>query len=649
LAIEAMRLPLLGALALGASALAAPAVGESWVPVGPPGGDVRSLAADPRDPSRIYLGTADGVFYRSEDAGRHWRRLSPGFPLRGQSLDDIVVDPEGGLYVGYWTVETNNGGGVARSTDGGETFTILKGIEGQAVRALAQAPSAPNVLVAGTLTGVFRSGDAGRTWRRISPEGHIDLKNVGSVAFDPGAADTIYAGTWHLPWKTRDGGRTWYPISKGLIDDSDIMTLTVDRQRPPVIYATACSGIYRSVDAAARWTKIRGIPSSSRRTRAFAQSPNDPQLLLAGTTEGLWLSRDGGAAWQQATRKDIVLNAVLALPSGVVLLGADGIGVLRSDDGARTFTASNDGFSERFVSRLAFDAQGGRILVGIWGDRRHGGVLAASDPRGPWTRLAEGLEGREVLALATSGPTVLAGTDDGLFAWTPSAGAWTRLPTLVARVEAHPRVNDIAVVSGQEWMLATSKGLLRTADAGRTWQRTAVNVPGPASVVAVSPRDARLVLAATAIGFYRSVDGGVSWTSAAGMLEGAEPHRLVFLPTDDQVAFTATSRGLFRTVDRGVKWARHPGGVPFTDITGLASDGARTLYASDFGTGGVFRSADGGETWRRFPAEGLVTERVWTLAVDPRAPDRVFAATPSGGLHLFHQPAAARAAGGSSE
>ncbi|HET9315024.1 MAG TPA: hypothetical protein VFQ51_05515 [Vicinamibacteria bacterium] len=645
-----MRLSLLGALALGASALAASAGAESWIPVGPPGGDVRSLAADPRDPSRIYLGTADGVLYRSDDGGRRWRRMAPGFPTRGQSLDDIVVDSDGGLYVGYWTVETNDGGGVARSTDGGQTFTVLKGIEGQAVRALAQAPSAANVLVAGTLTGVFRTGDSGRTWRRISPEGHIDLKNVGSVAFDPGAADTIYAGTWHLPWKTRDGGRTWYPISKGLIDDSDIMTITIDRQRPPVVYATACSGIYKSVDAAARWSKIRGIPSSSRRTRAFAQSPNDPQLLLAGTTEGLWLSRDGGATWQQATRKDLVLNAVLALPSGVVLLGADGIGVLRSDDGARTFFASNDGFSERFVSRMAFDPQGGRILVGIWGDRRHGGVLTAPDARGPWTRLAEGLEGREVLALATSGPSVLAGTDDGVFAWTASAGAWTRLPTIVGRIEAHPRVNDIAVVSDQEWMLATSKGLLRTADAGRTWQRTAVNVPGPASVVAVSPRDPRLVLAATAIGFYRSVDGGMSWTSAGGMLDGAEPHRLLFLPTNDTVAFTATSRGLFRTMDRGVNWARHPGGVPFTDITGLASDPrGQTLYASDFGTGGVFRSGDGGETWRRFSADGLVTERVWTLAVDPRAPDRVFAATPSGGLHLLHQPAAARAAGGSSE
>jgi hypothetical protein len=138
------------------------------------------------------------------------------------------VDPEGGLYVGYWTVQTNDGGGVGRSTDGGETFTLLPGISGQAVRALAQAPSAPHVLVAGTLTGVFRTGDGGRSWRRISPEGHVDLKNVGSVAFDPGAADTIYAGTWHLPWKSFDAGASWHPVHSGMIDDSDVFTLTVD-------------------------------------------------------------------------------------------------------------------------------------------------------------------------------------------------------------------------------------------------------------------------------------------------------------------------------------------------------------------------------------------------------------------------------------
>ena len=116
------------------------------------------------------------------------------------------------------------------------------------------------------------------------------------------------------------------------------------------------------------------------------------------------------------------------------------------------------------------------------------------------------------------------------------------------------------------------------------------------------------------------------------------------------MAFAATSRGLFRSTDAGANWSRHAGGVPFTDITGLATDAlGRTLYASDFTTGGVFKSADGGESWRRMSVAGLVTERVWSLAVDPRSPEKVFAATPSGGLHVLRQAASGTAAGGSPE
>src|SRR5687768_10743607 len=204
---------------------------QSWVPVGPPGGDVRSLAADPRDPRRVYLGTSDGMLYRSDDGGRRWQRLTPGFPLRGVSLDDIVVTPSGVVLVGYWEVH-ESGGGVARSVDGGRTFTVLEGIRGQAVRALAVAPSNPDMIAAGALSGVFRSPDGGRSWRRITPEGHPDLRNVGSIAFDPVDPRIIYAGTWHLPWKTTDGGRMWQPVNTGMIDDSDVMTLTVDRFNP---------------------------------------------------------------------------------------------------------------------------------------------------------------------------------------------------------------------------------------------------------------------------------------------------------------------------------------------------------------------------------------------------------------------------------
>ena len=77
-------------LACGALAAARTASAQAWIPVGPPGGDVRSLAADPRNPERIYLGTADGVFYRSDDGGLRWVRQAPGFPERGYSLEGAI-------------------------------------------------------------------------------------------------------------------------------------------------------------------------------------------------------------------------------------------------------------------------------------------------------------------------------------------------------------------------------------------------------------------------------------------------------------------------------------------------------------------------------------------------------------------------------
>jgi photosystem II stability/assembly factor-like uncharacterized protein len=304
------------------------------------------------------------------------------------------------------------------------------------VRALAIAPSNPDIVVAGTLTGVFRSRDAGATWQRITAADDPELRNVESVAVDPGYPDIIYVGTWHLPWKTVDGGGTWRSVKTGIIVDSDIFTITLDKRDPQTVYATACSGMYRSFDGGTRFTKFRGIPSSSRRTRSFAQDPERPDSLYAGTTEGLWATDDNGTTWRLTTQKTLVVNKVLVLPGGSVLIGTDGAGVLRSGDGGKTWFTSNTGFSERFVSRMTFDPATRRMMVGIWGDRNHGGVFAAPGPRGPWTKLGSGLEGREVLSLAVAGAGILAGTDDGLFL-SVGAGSWRRLPTVIADLDVH--------------------------------------------------------------------------------------------------------------------------------------------------------------------------------------------------------------------
>ncbi len=154
-------------------------------------------------------------------------------------------------------------------------------------------------------------------------------------------------------------------------------------------------------------------------------------------------------------------------------------------------------------------------------------------------------------------------------------------------------------------------------------------------------------MAATPLGFFRSVDGGDTWAQISSGLGDVQVHTVAFVPSDDRVLFAATPQGLFRSGDQGVTWGRATGGIPWADITGLAihPDG-RTIYASDFARGGVFRSIDAGGTWERMPGEGLASERIWTLAVDPTSPERLLAASPTGGLHLMLPPAAPAAAAG---
>lgn len=625
-------LVVLAALAFAVAAHAAPARDWTWTPVGPPGGNVRALAGDPQTPERVYLGTGDGVLYRSDDGGRRWARLHPGFPHRGCSLDEIAVGGSGVVYVGFREVD-GHGGGVARSADGGRTFTLCRGIGGESVRALAIAPSDERVIAAGTLSGVFLSRDGGASWARISPADHPDLRNIESLAFDPRDARALYAGTWHLPWKTSDGGATWTPAHRGMIDDSDVMTLTVDRSHPHLLYATACTGIYRSNDGAMSWSKLGGIPESSRRTRAFARSPDDPNLLLAGTTEGVWVSEDRGVTWRLTTSRSLVVNAVVVQPDGTIILGTDEAGVLRSADHGATWVESNAGFNERFVSRQLFDPVTHRVVVAAWGVRHHGGVFVADEVFGPWRRIGDGLEGREVLSLALLGDAIVAGTDSGLFTLPAGADRWLRLPTRLDGREVNPRVTDLVASPGR-LVAATASGLMFSADAGRTWTQSLPDSGGVAALAA-SPADPDVVIAVTRQGFYGSADGGASWTPAAGPL-AVTPHALAFVPGQPRALLLTTSGGLYRSHDLARSWQRVDGGAPHADLTGLAvNPDGRTIYVSDFTRGGIFRSTDGGASWSRATSNGLASDRVWLLGINPAAPDQVVAAAAAGGLHVL--------------
>src|ERR1700676_5085518 len=133
----------LGLAAIALAAASTPA--QTWRQVGPPGGTVISLEADPHDTNRLYLGTSDGHVFFSNDEGAHWQLLSRIGTGQDDVITHILIDSRDGnrLFASTWTLYSG-GGGVYRSDDAGHSWTLI-GLAKENVRALAQSPTHPDV------------------------------------------------------------------------------------------------------------------------------------------------------------------------------------------------------------------------------------------------------------------------------------------------------------------------------------------------------------------------------------------------------------------------------------------------------------------------------------------------------------------------
>src|SRR6266853_2842510 len=415
---------------------------QRWLPVGPDGGTVRSLTFDPKNPDRIFLGGRRVNLKLYADNGTNWSRFARLGSSAEMVLDHIVIDPidPRNMFVAAWNAQLpSSDGDLFRSKDAGKTWEIVADLHGKSLRALSMAATNQKTLVAGALDGIYRSHDGGHAWERISPENHAEIKNIESIAIDPVNPDVIYAGTWHLPWKTEDGGKTWHSIKKGVIDDSDVFSIVIDPSQPENLFISACSGIYRSDSAGELFRKIQGIPYSARRTRMLRMDPVDHNTVYAGTTEGLWKTTDSGTTWKHMTGSNIIINEVLIDPRqpSRVLLATDRGGVLSSDDGGVTFTASNRGFTHRQAAALLVDRSNNAVLyAGVLNDKEFGGVFVSRDSGQTWKQASDGLDGRDVFVLRQAADgSLIAGTDHGIFALRQNTARWTPRNVLAGKAE----------------------------------------------------------------------------------------------------------------------------------------------------------------------------------------------------------------------
>src|SRR6202041_3903437 len=143
---------------------------RQWSVLGPDGGDVRSLAYDPHNPDRVFLGTSTGVIFVSDDGGHNWSRFAKLGADDDYVLDHMAFDPQNSknIFVSAWSVQDQNAGELFRTRNGGQDWEALPGMHGKSVRAMAISASDNKVIVAGALDGVYRSNDGGNNWQRIS-------------------------------------------------------------------------------------------------------------------------------------------------------------------------------------------------------------------------------------------------------------------------------------------------------------------------------------------------------------------------------------------------------------------------------------------------------------------------------------------------
>ena len=598
-----------------------------WRPVGPAGGDARAFAAVPGEPSHLYMGTTNSWVYESEDRGANWHRLSKLDASDELILDHIIVDPvnPATVYVAAWTVDHPDGG-LWVSHDGARSWSAIEGLRGQSIRTFTQAPSDPKMFFAGTLEGVFRSTDAGATWTQISPAGSREIHEVESLAIDPLDPNIIYVGTWHLPWKTTDGGKTWRNIKQGLIDDSDVFSIIIDPSQPRTVFLSACSGIYKSENAAELFHKIQGIPSSARRTRVLKQDPVNHQIVYAGTTEGLYKTVDGGKTFQRMTGPNVIVNDVFVDPRDPnhVLLATDRSGVLYSKDASSSFMAMNEGFSGRKVEALLVDnGNPARILAGVANDKTYGGVFVSNDGGLAWNHIGEGLEGRDVFALAQAPDgTVLAGTNHGIFildsgavdAANHSSGKVAPLPPNKTKPASraprslgtpiyHPNEVDVSLGIPSSTARWNPRNTIQNTVVKQTTEvqrgkKVAIERQVKDKAFELNGRvyaldlSGEAWLASTSSGLLTSRDQGASWQG--GPVMGSSE----YLTTAAHGSTLAAARrdAVVVSTDAGQTWASSqlPANVTHIHRAIFSADGTLWLGARE----GVFFSRDQGRTWQ---------------------------------------------------
>ena len=576
--------------------------GKSWTHLGlDDTHHIGRIAIDPRNPDVVFVAAIGKLYsaseqrgvFRSTNGGRTWSKVLG--PDANVGAVDVVIDPSDSkvVYAALWATRrppwftyapTNGpGGGLFKSVDGGSTWTkMTKGLPAVGIgrSGIAVCPSNPKRLYAvvdclvpepGAPTapagpfapasgqgGVFRSDDAGATWRRLSG--------------DP--------ALW---------GRGWY-----------FEKIAVDPHNADIVYVPNVS-VSRSMDGGTTWVPLRGSPGGDDYHQAWV-SPDDPDTMIVASDQGAIITRNARAAdplavtWSswlnQSTAQVYHISVDYRFPywvtgaqqdSGAVAVRSRGkFGQISTRDWEPIAPGGESGYTagDPLHPGVVFGGTGER-----WDLEMNAPVPGTSAPRGPdanrgdWT---------QPLVISKADPRMMFYGSQYVFRTTDGARTWVRLSDDLTR--PNPGVPATLDATAAEHVDRNGKrGVVYTI------------APSPLHVALVwAGTDDGLVYVTTDQKTWRDVTpAGVTAWSRVTMLEASYHDVNVAYATVDRHQLEDFAPYVYRTRDQGRTWQAITKGLPPNVYCHTIKADPQRRGLLFVGTErGAFVSFDDGDTWQ---------------------------------------------------
>ena len=677
--------------------------GVTWMPIFDQFTNVDSIGAiqvAPSDPNVIYVGTGDSVqgslgdgMYKSVDAGTTWTHIGLEDTTK---INKLVVDPKDPNIVVASTQgdARHNGQGIYRTTDGGKTWeNTLRPENANGTRDVEYAYDAPNLMFATAQgnaggpgggfgggggggaaapagpappngTALFKSTDAGKTWKKVDTlPPYVGRISVAVAMHTDGQRLYVVGGALQGGsglYRSDDQGATWQHMAGndtriGNGQGAYSSGVWVDSQNPDVLY-TVSTTVYRSTDGGKTFTGFKGAPGGEDPHDIWID-PTNGQRMLFGMDQGPGVTLDGGKTWSGYYQIPIAqvykISTDTRYPYWVLASQQDTGAIMtrsRSDQGQITIvdwaplpssefgTVVPDPLHPNIVYGVGYGAAQGPGMIkidlntGQWGNVSPAFGADANRytaGRDFWKRFDTAFEPKAMYV----GYQCILVTRDGAQTWKAFSPDLTTpkgqpmVPCGQAPAVAAPTAAT-SVAAGPPVVATQGAG----APAGRGRGRGAApTTPAGAPAAATTP--------AAPAGGGRGGGGSISDFSLSTVKPG--------------VVWSGSSNGqIYRTVDAGVTWTNVtnfpdlPPNANFVTVEAGHTD-VNTAYVvanAGGGRGGggggaagpgeqhyVYRTHDGGKTWTRIvsglPSDERTGSQVHVLREDPKQKGLLFIGT----------------------